>query len=226
VRRRMDAMSILPHWNFLPDLHTFLLYSLACMLLFITPGPDMSLWLARTISGGRRGGTAAMLGTQAGCLFHTFFAAVGLSALLAASATAFTALKIIGALYLLWLAFNAVRSGSALSMRDEARPAAGFWPTFAVGLGINLTNPKVVLFFLTFLPQFVDAGDPYASQKLFFLGLYFIAINLPFAFILILGAEKVVSWLKARPRFLRGIDFTFAGVFGVFAFKILTTQAR
>jgi threonine/homoserine/homoserine lactone efflux protein len=79
---------------------------------------------------------------------------------------------------------------------------------------------------LTFLPQFVQASDPHAPQKLFFLGLYFIAINLPLAFILILGAEKVVAWLKARPRFLRGIDFTFAGVFGIFAFKILTTQTR
>jgi threonine/homoserine/homoserine lactone efflux protein len=216
----MDAM------NFLPDSHTLLLYSLTCILLFATPGPDMSLWLARTISGGRRGGTAAMLGTQVGCVFLTIFAALGLSALLAASATAFTALKIIGALYLLWLAFNAVRSGSALNVKDEAKPAGSFWSTFTVGLGINITNPKVVLFFLTFLPQFVQASDPHAPQKLFFLGLYFIAINLPLAFILILGAEKVVAWLKARPRFLRGIDFTFAGVFGIFAFKILTTQTR
>ncbi|QEN88536.1 LysE family translocator [Labrys sp. KNU-23] len=212
--------------TFLPDLHTLALYSAACVFLFITPGPDMSLWLAKTISGGRRGGTAAMLGTQVGCLFHTFFAAVGLSAVLAASATAFTALKIVGALYLLWLAYGAIRSGSALNVRDEGKQEAGFWSTFMVGFGINLTNPKVVLFFLTFLPQFVDATDPHASQKLFFLGLYFIAINLPFAFLLILGAEKVVSWLKARPRVLRGIDFTFAGVFGLFAFKILTTQTR
>jgi threonine/homoserine/homoserine lactone efflux protein len=212
--------------NFLPDSHTLLIYSAACVLLFITPGPDMSLWLAKTISGGRRGGTAAMLGTQVGCVFHTLFAAVGLSAVLAASAAAFGVLKVVGALYLLWLAFNAIRSGSALNVKDEGKPMGGFWPTFMTGLGINLTNPKVVLFFLTFLPQFVDAGDPHASQKLFFLGLYFIAINVPLAFILILGAERVVSWLKARPRFLRGIDYTFAGVFGVFAFKILTTQAR
>ena len=142
--------------DFLPDLHTLILYSLACIMLFITPGPDMSLWLARTISGGRRGGTAAMLGTQVGCLCHTVFAAVGLSALLAASAPAFAAMKIIGALYLLWLAFNAIRSGSALNVKAEGKPAGSFWSTFMTGLGINITNPKVVLFFLTFLPQFVD----------------------------------------------------------------------
>jgi threonine/homoserine/homoserine lactone efflux protein len=211
---------------FLPDTHTLLFYTLACVILFITPGPDMSLWLAKTLSGGRKGGTAAMLGTQVGCLFHTVFAAVGLSALLAASATAFTALKIVGALYLAWLAVDAIRSGSALNVRGDGRPPQTFWKTFVLGLGINLTNPKVVLFFLTFLPQFVAANDPAAPAKLLFLGLFFIAINLPFAFILILGAERVIGWLKRRPRVLRGIDFTFAGVFGFFAFKILTTQGR
>ena len=212
--------------SFLPDGHTLFLYSIACLILFITPGPDMSLWLAKTLSGGRRGGSAAMLGTNVGCLIHTVFAAVGLSALLAASATAFTALKIVGALYLLWLAVDAIRSGSALNVNAEAAAPASFVKNFMVGLGINITNPKVVLFFLTFLPQFVQANDPGASAKMLFLGLYFIGFNLPFSFMLILGAERLIGWLKRRPRFLRGIDVSFAGVFGFFAFKILTTQAK
>jgi threonine/homoserine/homoserine lactone efflux protein len=212
--------------SFVPDLQTLALYAAACVILFITPGPDMSLWLAKTLSGGRRGGTAAMLGTQVGCLIHTLFAAIGLSALLAASATAFTVLKIVGAVYLAWLAIDAIRSGSALNVSEEARRPAPFWRTFLVGLGINITNPKVVLFFLTFLPQFVAASDPGASGKMLFLGLFFIGMNLPFAFILVLCAEKVINWLKSRPRVLRTIDFSFAGVFGFFAFKILTTQAR
>ena len=212
--------------SFLPDGHTLLVYSLACVILFLTPGPDMSLWLAKTLSGGRRGGSAAMLGTQVGCLCHTVFAAVGLSAVLAASVTAFSILKIVGALYLAWLAIEAIRSGSALNVKAEAAAPASFARNFMVGLGINITNPKVVLFFLTFLPQFVQASDPAASAKLLFLGLYFIVINLPLAFLLIVGAERVIAWLTRRPRFLRGIDFTFAGVFGFFAFKILTTQAR
>jgi len=212
--------------SFLPDGHTLLVYSLACVILFLTPGPDMSLWLAKTLSGGRRGGSAAMLGTQVGCLCHTLFAAIGLSAVLAASATAFSILKIVGALYLAWLAIEAIRSGSALNVKAEAAAPASFLKTFITGLGINITNPKVVLFFLTFLPQFVQASDPDAAAKMLFLGLYFIALNMPFSFLLILGAERVIAWLKRRPRFLRGIDFTFAGVFGFFAFKILTTQAR
>jgi threonine/homoserine/homoserine lactone efflux protein len=212
--------------TFLPDPETMALYALACVVLFITPGPDMSLWLAKTVSGGRRGGTAAMLGTQVGCLVHTCLAALGLSAVLAASATAFTALKIVGGLYLAWLAIDAIRSGSALAVRAEAARPTPFWPTFLTGLGINITNPKVVLFFLTFLPQFVAVHDPDAPAKMLFLGLFFIAVNIPLSFALILGAERVIDWLKARPGVLRGIDYTFAGVFGFFAFKILTTQTR
>jgi threonine/homoserine/homoserine lactone efflux protein len=212
--------------TFLPDLQTLALYSVACLILFVTPGPDMSLWLSKTVTGGVRGGSAAMLGTQVGCLIHTILAAIGLSAILAASATAFTVLKLVGALYLAYLAVDAIRSGSSLTVRDGARREAPFWPTFLTGFGINITNPKVVLFFLTFLPQFVAAHDPDATAKMVFLGLYFIAINLPLSFVFILGAERLVAWLRLRPRVLRGIDYTFAGVFGFFAFRILTTEGR
>ncbi len=148
--------------TFLPDSATLLTYSLACLVLFITPGPDMSLFLAKTMAGGRKAGLAAMLGAMTGCCVHTLLAALGLSALLAASVTAFMILKVVGALYLLWLAFDAVRNGSALSVRDEKKAELPFWKTFLVGVGINLTNPKIVLFFVTFLPQFVQAGDPFA----------------------------------------------------------------
>ena len=84
----------------------------------------------------------------------------------------------------------------------------------------------MVLFFITFLPQFVSAHDPYVTGKLLFLGLYFVVINTPGAFLIILGAEKLVTWLKARPKILRGIDYSFAGVFAFFAFKIAVTQGK
>ncbi|HZW45974.1 MAG TPA: LysE family translocator [Microvirga sp.] len=212
--------------TFLPDLSTLLAYSLACFVLFITPGPDMSLFLAKTMSGGRKAGMASMLGAMAGCCVHTLLAALGLSALLAASVTAFTVLKVVGALYLLWLAVDAVRHGSALHVKEEGRAEVSFWKTFFMGVGINLTNPKVVLFFVTFLPQFVDAGDPHASDKLLFLGLYFIALTAPMGAVMILGAEKVVALLRNHPKVMRGIDYSFAGLFGAFALKILTASAR
>jgi threonine/homoserine/homoserine lactone efflux protein len=212
--------------TFLPEPAVLLAYSLACFVLFVTPGPDMSLFLAKTVAGGRRAGMAAMLGAMTGCCVHTLLAALGLSALLAASTAAFTVLKIVGALYLLWLAIDAVRHGSALNLKNEGPAVAPVWRTFLLGVGINLTNPKVVLFFVTFLPQFVDAADPHAPGKLVFLGLYFIAFSAPLAALMILGAERVIALLKGRPRVMRVIDYTFAGLFGAFALKILTTQGR
>jgi threonine/homoserine/homoserine lactone efflux protein len=212
--------------TFLPDAGVLLAYSLACFVLFITPGPDMSLFLAKTMAGGRRAGLAAMLGAMAGCLVHTLLAALGVSALLAASVTAFTVLKIVGALYLLWLALDAVRHGSALTLKDQGPGAVSVAKTFWLGVGVNLTNPKIVLFFVTFLPQFVAAADPFAAEKLVFLGLYFIAFSTPLAALLILGAERVIALLRGYPRVMRGIDYTFAALFGAFAVKILTTQGR
>ena len=212
--------------SFLPDTPTLLAYTLACAVLFLTPGPDMSLFLAKTVSGGRRAGIASMLGASLGCLVHTLLAAIGLSALLAASATAFMAVKIVGALYLLWLAVDAIRSGSALNVRTHGKGGEPFVRTLLLGAGVNLTNPKVVLFFVTFLPQFVRAGDPDAAAKLVFLGTYYVIFSVPFAIIMILGAERLISFLKGRQRVLRAIDWTFAGVFGFFAVHILATQSR
>ena len=212
--------------TFIPDPTILLAYTLACFVLFITPGPDMSLFLAKTVSGGRRAGMAAMLGAFTGCLVHTMLAALGLSALLAASATAFFVLKVVGGFYLLWLAIDAVRHGSALNVRSDARAELSVWRTFLVGVGVNLTNPKVVLFFVTFLPQFVTPSDPYAAQKLLFFGLYFTVINLPLCALLILVADQVIALLKTRPRIMRGIDYTFAGIFGAFAVKILAMPGR
>ena len=211
---------------FVPDTTVLLAYSLACLVLFITPGPDMSFQLAKTLTGGRRAGMAAMAGAMLGCVVHSLFAAIGLSALIAASPMAFLALKIVGALYLFWLAIDAVRNGSAIDVSAAAPDRTPFWHTLALGLSINLTNPKVVLFFVTFLPQFIDAHDPHAAGKLLFLGIYFVVLSAPLGVLLILGAERMLGRLRRNPRVLRIIDWVFAGVFSAFAARILTTQMR
>ncbi len=212
--------------TFLPDSSILFGYSIASVLLFITPGPDMSLFLARTMTSGRQAGIASVLGANVGCLVHTFLAAFGVSALLAASETGFLALKIVGAGYLLWLAVDALRNGSSLNVRIGEQKSTSALNSFFMGVTVNLTNPKVVLFFITFLPQFVVASDPHVTSKLLFLGLYFVVINIPLSIFMILGAEKLIKYLKTRPRVLRGIDFAFAGVFGFFALKIAMTQGR
>lgn len=208
----------------IPDLDVIAVYAVACAVLCITPGPDMSLFLARTMSDGRRAGLAAMMGATAGSFVHTLLAALGLSALIAASATAFSVLKIVGALYLLWLAVDAVRNGSALRLRETTPARRSPWGTFILGMGINLTNPKVVLFFVTFLPQFVQTGDLHASAKLMFLGLFFVVFAIPFNALMVFGAHLIVRLLADRPRLMRGIDYLFAGVFGAFALKIIASE--
>ena len=211
---------------FMPSPSVLAAYSLACFVLFITPGPDMSFQLAKTLVGGRRAGIAAVTGASLGTIVHSLLAGLGLSALIAASPSMFLALKIVGAGYLLWLAIDAVRNGSSLSVAPGARAAAPLWPTLALGMSVNLTNPKVVLFFVTFLPQFVDAADPDAGAKLLFLGIYFVVFSYPLAVLLILGAERLVHAIRLRPRLLRAIDWLFAGIFSAFAVRIIATQAR
>lgn len=210
---------------FLPDPATLFAYTIACIVLFATPGPDMSLFLSQTIAGGRRAGLAAMAGASVGCCVHSVIAALGLSALIAASATAFTVLKILGALYLLWLAVQAVRRGSALSV-EAGRPAPSLRRAFLIGLGINLTNPKVVLFFVTFLPQFVSATDPHATGKLLLLGFYFVLVTLPLAALMMLLAERFIAVLKRRPGVMRVLDYAFASIFALFAIRIAAMPSR
>ena len=213
--------------NFLPDLPTLLAFIAAALVLTITPGPDMTLFIGRTLGEGRAAGFAAMLGAACGIVVHTCLAAFGISALIAASPQAFFVLKIVGAAYLVFLALQAVRTGATFKL-DPVRGArrhslASNWLT---GLGINLLNPKIILFFVTFLPQFLTAHDPNPAGKLFFLGLFFIALAVPFSALMILAAEKFALALKSRPTLTRGLDYLFAGVFSAFAIKILLTQGR
>jgi threonine/homoserine/homoserine lactone efflux protein len=211
---------------FVPDAAVLFPYTIACLILFVTPGPDMSLFLARTLNSGVKAGIASSLGANAGCAVHTVLAALGISALVAASATAFLVLKIVGAVYLFYLAFDAIRNGSSLNVKGSGGVPIALWKSLVAGFAMNLTNPKVVLFYITFLPQFVAAADPHVTGKLLFLGLYQCAVGLPLSVGLILVAERFVRWLKSRPKVLRGIDFTFAGVFGIFAVKIALTEGR
>lgn len=211
--------------EFVPAAATLLAFTLAALVLAITPGPDMTLFLGRTLAQGRRAGLAAFAGACTGSLVHTTLAALGLSALLAASPDAFLALKLVGAAYLVWLAVGAIRNGSSLSVEGNRAPPQGFAANWATGVGINLLNPKIVLFFVTFLPQFVAAGDPHAVGKLFFFGLYFIAVSVPICVAMILGADRIAGALKRRPGVMRVVDWVFASVFSAFAVHILLARA-
>ena len=211
--------------TFLPDLQVMLAYTAAAIILVITPGPDMTLFLGQTLTGGRARGIAAYLGASTGLVVHTMLAAFGLSALLAHSATAFGVLKIAGVAYLMWLAFDALRRGSALTLSTGSGTPQPLGQVFLRGVGINLLNPKIIMFFLTFLPQFVSASDPHAGAKLMFLGLYFIALGIPICIALIVLAERFTNAIRRSPKVMRGIDYLFAGLMGAFAVRLLFARA-
>ncbi|CAD7043126.1 LysE family translocator [Pseudorhizobium endolithicum] len=212
--------------DFLPSLPTLLAFTAASLLLAVTPGPDMTLSISRALAQGRGPALFVVVGTSTGILIHTLLVAFGISALITASPTAFFILKTGGAGYLLWLAIQALRSGSNLSAEKVEGVKGSALVNISTGLWVNLLNPKVIIFFMTFLPQFVTASDPDVTQKLIFLGVFFILVGSPVNVIVILLADKLADWLQANPKVLRGIDYTFAGVFSVFAFKIFMTQAR
>lgn len=210
---------------FIPDTATLLQFTAAAVMLTITPGPDMTLFLSRAISHGRMAGIVCMLGASTGVLFHTLLAAFGLSALLAASPTAFTIVKFAGAGYLLFLGYQAIRHGSALNVNTgaEGKPMS-LWRHYLTGIGINLMNPKIVLFFVSFLPLFISADNPHAAAQLAFLGVFFLVIATPMVVPMILAADWMADTLKRNRKAARTMDYLFATVFGAFALKILAER--
>ena len=184
--------------DFLPAPAVLAAFAAAGVLLAATPGPDMALFLSRTLGGGRSHGFAALAGAMTGIFVHTCAAALGLSALLAASARAYDAVKLAGAVYLLYLAYGALARGASLRLDAQGAAGGGLLRSYLTGLLINLTNPKIILFFVTFLPQFIEADDPHAGQKFFFLGLAFIAIGVAVNSAIVLAASRSLSLSKSR----------------------------
>jgi threonine/homoserine/homoserine lactone efflux protein len=187
----------------MPNLLLFLVTSVA---ITVAPGPDNLQVLARGVSQGRAAGLVAACGFASGLVFHTTLAALGIAAVLRASPVAFEAIKLAGAAYLIWIGIKALRSpGVALSNGRMPQPLFVVFRQSVIG---NVLNPKVTLFFMVFLPQFVDQYAAAQAQSVFagaaaqmvLLGLVFIAQTLVVFCAIGLGAGAVGAWLRRRPR--------------------------
>jgi len=150
----------------------FWLFLLASFLVWITPGPDIMYIVARSVSQGRGAGVMSAFGIGTGVLIHTGFAVVGLSAVLVASSRAFFLVQCAGATYLIYLGLQAFRPRS-LPPDSSDRPADGRWRIYRQGVVTNVLNPKVAVFFLAFLPQFVDLDSGLGPLLFLFLGFVF-----------------------------------------------------
>lgn len=169
------------------------------VVLTATPGPDNLMVLSMGMSRGRRAGVAFGLGCALGCLSHTLLAVIGVSALVAASPVAFTLLKVAGGAYLVWMGVQAWRHAGAVRVGGDAGDTTPLRQLFAKGLVANAINPKVVLFFLSFLPQFVVASQGQVEGQLGLLGLLFTAQAVVLFGLLGWFSGSVGAWLNRRP---------------------------
>jgi len=190
----------------LPPLATFLAFALAGLALNIVPGADMTFVIASAARGGRRDGVTAALGIGGGALVHVLAAVLGLSALLAASQAAFTLIKWIGAAYLLYIAVSLILSRGGTDAEDLPRRHLSGWRLFRAAALVNILNPKVALFFLAFLPQFIDPDAQVPALQILCLGLWFDFVGtLVNCLVAIAAADTAarlrhVTWLSTAAR--------------------------
>jgi threonine/homoserine/homoserine lactone efflux protein len=174
------------------------LFLAASLALIIAPGPDSLYVLARGAAQGRRAGIISALGTSTGLLAHTSAAALGVAALLHTSALAYTALKLAGAAYLLFLGLRTLLSHRSFSLPDVGRRTAGV-QLYAQGALTNILNPKVALFFVAFLPQFADPRVGALAPQLLLLGGVFALMGLTYLILVAMLASALGRVLRARP---------------------------
>jgi threonine/homoserine/homoserine lactone efflux protein len=210
-------------------IHDIWLFVISGLVLNVTPGPDTAYIVARSAQFGWRGGAAATLGISTGCLVHVFSCAIGLSALLAASATAFTLVKWVGAAYLCFIGIRMLltcetASTEAAPSRESGAmsPSKVFWQ----GALTNVLNPKVALFFLAFLPQFVDATAPHQALAFLVLGAIFIFNGTLWCLGVAAFSARTARRFAQSRRAMAWINRALGGMFVYLGARIALYQAR
>ena len=208
--------------------HSLGLFAATVFVVNATPGVDFAFTVTRTLQGGTRAGIAAALGIVTGCVLHALAAAFGLAALIAASATAFSILKWAGAAYLLWLAVGMLRAAArpqhgAAAQAIETAPAGAHGRTFRDGLLTNALNPKIALFFLALLPQFIDGAAPDKTLAFLFLGAWFVLQGLAFLVALVLLVAPLRRW-QPHDAWRRVLQGGAGGLFALLATRLALSE--
>src|SRR3954468_8364380 len=203
------------------------LFMLSGLLLNVTPGPDTAYFIGRSIQLGWRGGAAAALGISCGCLVHVFGAAIGLSALLMASSAAFAVVKLAGAAYLLFTGVQMLLSRpqpvTDMTARGEATPLRRvFWQ----GALTNALNPKVALFFLAFLPQFVAADSAHKTLAFLTLGLIFICSGTLWCFGVAAFAARAAGRIRQSAGAMAWVNRLLGGLFVYLGVRVAMMDTR
>jgi threonine/homoserine/homoserine lactone efflux protein len=191
--------------------------------LIIAPGPDMIYVITRGVTHGRRAGILSAIGVVCGILVHTTAAAFGLTLILQTSAFAFLFVKFIGAAYLLYLGIKALRDKSTFHLQTSApmtKPSALFWQ----GILSNVLNPKIAIFFLAFLPQFVDQGGGHIAWQMVILGLTFACFGLCFLLVVGYSSGTIGRWLTYRPQYAQYFQRLAGGILIVLGIRLALTE--
>lgn len=191
----------------MPDLSQLALYIAAAFVLAVTPGPGIFYVAARTLAGGRGEGIASSLGTGLGGMVHVVAGSLGVSAIVLASAELFTALKLVGAGYLVWMGLRTIRAArreATLALAGGApAPAIGPRRAFREGVLVETLNPKTAAFFLAFVPQFVDPAQGQVALQFVVLGFVSVALNTLADIVVAFAAGGIRDGAAARPRLIR-----------------------
>ena len=182
----------------LPELNKILLFISAATLLIVIPGPAVLYILTKSIEQGYKAGIVSVLGVAAGGLVHVLAAGIGVSALFVASATAFSALKYVGALYLMYLGIKKIRSREAFNQTRKGDRKKKLPRIFSEAMLVNIFNPKTAIFFVAFLPQFTNVEKGGITFQIFFLGFIFIALAIISDCIYVLIAGRLFEWVSTN----------------------------
>lgn len=202
------------------EYQTLLVFSAAALALVVTPGPDMLLVLSRSVCQGTAAGIMSVLGFCVGTYCHALAAGLGLSSFLLAVPWAYNALRFAGAMYLLWLAWQAFRSKGASLALQKLEPAS-LGKVFQQALFTNILNPKVILFFIALFPQFVVPAKGAVLPQVVVLATILNAIGATFNSGVAVAAGRAGQWLSSHPRFARFQQQLLAGVFSLLALRLI-----
>jgi len=185
----------------------WLFFFAAAVAINISPGPDMVYIISRTVAQGRKAGIASMLGLSSGALVYVFATALGLSALLSTSLIAFNILKYTGAAYLIYLGIKSLRSkGATFDISAQKNAISTPWKAFRQGVLVDILNPKVAIFFMAFLPQFVRPELGRTSAQLITLGILVILTAIVIEFSIVLTAAQTTKFVRKNRRFSVWLD--------------------
>lgn len=207
-------------------LHDYLIFAAASLLMVLTPGPNMIYLISRSICQGRKAGVTSLLGVVAGFFVHLFAAALGLTAVFMAVPMAYEILKWAGALYLLWLAWQALKPGARSPFEAQQLPADSPRKLVTMGFLTSALNPKIAMFYLSIFPQFINPEHGSVFSQSIILGLTQISVSFSVNLLIALFAAGIASWFASNPTWLSVQRYFMGFVLAGLAVRLMFEQRR